>query len=146
MCKCVKLLWPVMAYRGIRRPLYRGWADIRSLRHPFDAPPLFSCTLVSNGRLVLFVHNLPLGLSLILYPVIAPKSAWFRNGVRQFSLNQFPQASDYTIRVVSNFFENSRRYSQLKVCHRCQRLANISANFRKNSKRSNWNTLGWGRN
>ena len=37
------------------------------------------------------------------------------------SLISFPQASDYTIRVVSNFFENSRRYSQLKVCHRCQR-------------------------
>ncbi len=30
-----------------------------------------------------------------------------------------PQASDYTIRAVSNFFENSWRYSQLKVCHRC---------------------------
>jgi hypothetical protein len=33
----------------------------------------------------------------------------------------FPQAPEYNIRVVSNFFENSRRYSQLKVCHRCQR-------------------------
>ncbi len=129
----------------------------------------------------------------------------------------FPQASDYTIRAVSNFFENSRRYSQLKVCHRCQRhrwqmektfkqknfnnfvcsplgsrvniyinfclqvhlkvsaawycchyfaagvvdtggkfatgvvggapwLANISANFRKKSKQSKWNTLGLGGN
>ncbi len=38
-----------------------------------------------------------------------------------FSWISFPQASDYTIRVVSNFFENSRRYLQLKVCHRCQR-------------------------
>ncbi len=38
-----------------------------------------------------------------------------------FSWISFPQASDYTIRAVSNFFENSRRYSQLKVCHRCQR-------------------------
>ncbi len=38
-----------------------------------------------------------------------------------FSRTSFPQASDYTIRAVSNFFENSRRYSQLKVCHRCQR-------------------------
>ncbi len=27
----------------------------------------------------------------------------------------------YTIKTVSNFFENSQRYSQLKVCHRCQR-------------------------
>ena len=33
---------------------------------------------------------------------------------------RFPQASDYTIRAVSNFFENSRRYSQLKVHHRCR--------------------------
>jgi hypothetical protein len=38
-----------------------------------------------------------------------------------FSCISFPQASDFTIRAVSNFFKNSRRYSQLKVCHRCQR-------------------------
>ncbi len=38
-----------------------------------------------------------------------------------FSWIRFPQAPENTIRVVSNFFENSRRYSQLKVCHRCQR-------------------------
>ncbi len=38
-----------------------------------------------------------------------------------FSWISFPQAPEYTIRVVSNFLENSRRYSQLKVCHRCQR-------------------------
>ncbi len=30
----------------------------------------------------------------------------------------FPQAPDYTIRAISNFFETSRRYSQLKVHHR----------------------------
>jgi hypothetical protein len=34
-------------------------------------------------------------------------------------MNQFPQAPEYTIRAVSNFFENSRRYSQLKMRHRC---------------------------
>ncbi len=35
-------------------------------------------------------------------------------------MNQFPQASEYTIRAVSNFIENSRRYSQPKVHHqRC---------------------------
>jgi hypothetical protein len=33
-------------------------------------------------------------------------------------MNQFPQTPEYTIRAVSNFFENSRRYSQLKVRHR----------------------------
>ncbi len=38
-----------------------------------------------------------------------------------FSWISFPQALEYTFRAVSNFFENSRRYSQLKVDHRCQR-------------------------
>ncbi len=50
-----------------------------------------------------------------------------------FSWTSFPQASDYTIRAVQIFFENSRRYSQLKVS-------------KKNSKRSKWNTLGLGGN
>ncbi len=35
-------------------------------------------------------------------------------------MNQFPPAPEYSIKTVSNFFENLRRYSQLKVCHRCQ--------------------------
>ncbi len=38
-----------------------------------------------------------------------------------FSWISFPQSPEYTMRAVSNFFENSRTYSQLKVCHRCQR-------------------------
>jgi hypothetical protein len=33
----------------------------------------------------------------------------------------FPQAPDYNIRIISNFLEHSRRYSQVKVHHRCQR-------------------------
>ncbi len=37
-----------------------------------------------------------------------------------FSWISFPQASEYTITAISNFFENSRRYSLLKVHHRCQ--------------------------
>ncbi len=37
-----------------------------------------------------------------------------------FSWISFPQASEYTITAISNFFENSRRYSRLKVHHRCQ--------------------------
>ncbi len=37
-----------------------------------------------------------------------------------FSLISFPPAPEYCIKTVSNFFENSRRYSQLKVCHRCR--------------------------
>ncbi len=37
-----------------------------------------------------------------------------------FSWISFPKAPEYTIRAISNFFENSRRYSQLKVHHRCR--------------------------
>ncbi len=33
----------------------------------------------------------------------------------------FPPVPEYPIRTVSNFFENSRRCSQVKVHHRCQR-------------------------
>ncbi len=39
------------------------------------------------------------------------------------------------------------RWHRWQICHRgAPWLANISANFRKNSKRSNWNTLGLGGN
>ncbi len=38
-----------------------------------------------------------------------------------FSWNSFPPAPEYSIKTISNFFENSlKKYSQLKVCHRCQ--------------------------
>ncbi len=40
---------------------------------------------------------------------------------RFFSWITFPQAPENNIRIISNFFENSRRYSQAKVHHRCQR-------------------------
>jgi hypothetical protein len=36
-----------------------------------------------------------------------------------FSWFSFPQAPEYTIRAISNFFENSRRSSRLNVHHRC---------------------------
>ena len=39
---------------------------------------------------------------------------------RFFSWITFPQAPDNNLRIISNFFENSRRYSQVKVHHRCQ--------------------------
>ncbi len=38
-----------------------------------------------------------------------------------FFMNQFPPAPEYPPRTISNFFENSRRYSQVKVHHRYQR-------------------------
>jgi hypothetical protein len=38
-----------------------------------------------------------------------------------FSLITFPKAPDNNIRINSNFFGNSRRYSQVKVHHQCQR-------------------------
>jgi hypothetical protein len=37
-----------------------------------------------------------------------------------FKSISFPPAPEYPIRTVSNFFENSRRYTQLKVDHRCR--------------------------
>ncbi len=38
-----------------------------------------------------------------------------------FSCINFPPAPEYPIRAVLNVFENSRRYSLVKVCHRYQR-------------------------
>ncbi len=37
-----------------------------------------------------------------------------------FSSISFPPAPEYPIRTVSNFFENSRRYSHLNIDHRCR--------------------------
>jgi hypothetical protein len=73
---------------------------------------------------------------------------------RFFSWIIFPHAPENNTRVVSNFFQSSRRYWQVKehhryqrqrwqICHWCQWhrtvdalwAANISANFRKKSKR-----------
>ena len=39
---------------------------------------------------------------------------------RFFSWISFPPAPEYPIRTVSNFFENPRRYTQVKVHHRYQ--------------------------
>ncbi len=41
--------------------------------------------------------------------------------LRFFSWISVPQAPKYSIGAVLNFFENSRRYSQINVYHRCQR-------------------------
>ncbi len=38
-----------------------------------------------------------------------------------FSWMDFPQAPENNVRVISIFFENSQRYSQVKVHRRCQR-------------------------
>jgi hypothetical protein len=37
-----------------------------------------------------------------------------------FLMNQFHPSPRLSMRTDSNFFENSRRYSQLKVHHRCR--------------------------
>ncbi len=54
-----------------------------------------------------------------------PQVVWHENFAereifcfRFFSWLIFPQAPENNIRVISNFFENSRRYSQMKVRHR----------------------------
>ncbi len=43
-----------------------------------------------------------------------------------FSCFSFPPAPEYPIRTVLIFFENSRRYSQVKACHRRQILRPVS--------------------
>ncbi len=57
-----------------------------------------------------------------------------------FSSISFPQASEYTITAISNFFENSRRYSRLKVHHRCQRHR---CQMKKIFKEKNFNNFVW---
>ncbi len=56
-----------------------------------------------------------------------------------FSIS-FPQASENTITAISNFFENSRRYSRLKVHHRCQRHR---WQMEKIFKQKNFNNFVW---
>ncbi len=53
-----------------------------------------------------------------------------------FSWISFPPAPDYSIKTVSNFFENSRRYSQLK----CQRH---QWQIEKNLNQKNFNNFVW---
>jgi hypothetical protein len=57
-----------------------------------------------------------------------------------FFMNQFPQASEYIFTAISNFFENSPRYSQLKVHHRCQRHR---WQMEKIFKQKNFNNFVW---
>ncbi len=65
-----------------------------------------------------------------------------------FSWISFPPAPEYSIKTVSNFFENSRRYSQLKVCHRCRwhRWQMEKIFSQKNFNNFVWLPLGCGGN
>ncbi len=56
-----------------------------------------------------------------------------------FSWISFPPAPKYSIKTVSNFFEHSRRYLQIKVCHRCQMEKIFN---QKNFNNFVWSTLG----
>ncbi len=51
-----------------------------------------------------------------------------------------PQAPEYTTTDISNFFENSRRYSRLKMHHRCQRHR---WQMEKIFKKRNFNNFVW---
>ncbi len=57
-----------------------------------------------------------------------------------FSSISFPQAYEYTSTAISNFFENSRRYSRLKVHHLCQRHR---WQMEKIFKQKNFNNFVW---
>ncbi len=93
----------------------------------------------------LYVFPIPMAQLFFLRPLNAQNSFLkgqcheiFASGF--FSWGSFPQTSDYSIRTVLNFFENSRRYSQLKVCHRCQRHR---WQMKKTFQQKNFNNFVW---
>ncbi len=48
-------------------------------------------------------------------------------------MNHLTQAPENNTRVISNFFENSWRYSQVKVHHQCQHRWQIAASINDTS-------------
>ncbi len=118
----------------------------------FLLSPCFFCCILHKGTILhswkiwglakaFGVHLLPVSGHLHILPVIhrhQPTNGHFKGTVSRdfllqvFSWITFPQAPDNNIRIFSNFYENSRRYSQVKVhrryqqhrrriCHRYQR-------------------------
>ncbi len=76
---------------------------------------LFHCQLCINNKILGFVGGL-------LWPRPSLKGTVSRDFLLLvFFMNQFPPAPEYSIQTVLNFFENSRRYSLVKVHHRYQR-------------------------
>ncbi len=64
----------------------------------------------------------PLLSMLLLAPMLYWRGQCHEIFCRKFFLRIiFPQAPDYNIRVISNFFENLLRYFQVKMQHRSQR-------------------------
>ncbi len=91
---------------------------------------------LTNGRLPKLVQRASEGVSTLtrLIKMLLAKMLLrrYRESVtRFFAWISFPPATEFPIRTVSNFFEKSRRYSQVKVyryqkqrrqiCHRYQR-------------------------
>ncbi len=82
--------------------------------------PIFSLTcLQAAGDSFLLLSRLYVycKVSPLIFALKDSVTRFFASGF--FSSISFPPAPGYPIRTVSNFFENSRRYSQLKVDHRC---------------------------
>ncbi len=105
----------------------------------------YVCACVYSKDIRIHIHKLAFWKNCGLRKLPALKDAlkgqcheifcfWF------FSWISFPQAPDYTIMVVSNFFDNSRRYSQLKGCHRCQQRR---WQMEKTFKQKNFNSFVW---
>ena len=75
-----------------------------------DGPILFSHKYLLHITIVLFIRRF---LGRIFKGTVSRDFS-----LLVFFINQFPPAPEYPIRTVSKFFENSRRYSQLKVDYR----------------------------
>ncbi len=53
--------------------------------------------------------------------LITLKAVLYESFDFRFFMNQFLRASEYTVGAISNFYENSQKYLEVKVNHRCQR-------------------------
>ncbi len=70
------------------------------------------------GPVNLLLFSAPTCLAVIGLAASSPFKGTVPRDFRLSTWISFPQVPNYTIRAVSNFFENSRRYSQLKVQQR----------------------------
>ncbi len=77
-----------------------------------------------SGRLCMHIAHAVCVLHIVVFAafiwVLQLKRVWHEIfSFKFFSWINFPQAPKYPIKTVSNFFENSRRYSRMNVYQRC---------------------------
>jgi len=104
-----------------------------------DKQILFSICRWTNGRgshLVKSEANACLSQALF-------RDSAMRFLLQVFFMNRLPQSPENNIRVISNFFESSRRHSQVKVHHRYQRQPVTNLPLVSTIKASIYRTIGY---